>query len=72
MSMIIHLPYGSMIKMDVIEAFQKAVKNPVNQYQGGGINWDYVDADLQIDLGVFYNSDYLNDCLEVLVDRYFS
>jgi hypothetical protein len=64
--------YGAMIKMDVIEAFNKAVVNPDNIHQGGGINWNFVDSDLQIGLGVIYNSDYLNDCFAVLVDNYFA
>lgn len=64
--------YGAMIKMDVIEAFDKAVVNPDNIHQGGGINWNFVDADLSIDLGVFYNQEYINDCLTVLVDNYFA
>ena len=64
--------YGAMIKMDVIEAFNKAVVNPDNIHKGGGINWNFVDSDLQIGLGVIYNSDYLNDCFAVLVDNYFA
>ena len=66
------LPYGEMIKNDVIEAFNAAVTNPENINTSGGINWDFVDADLQIDLGVIYSSDYLNDCFEVLVDNHFA
>ena len=66
------LSNGSMIKNDVIEAFNAAVTNPENINTSGGINWNFVDADLQIDLGVIYSSDYLNDCFEVLVDKYFA
>jgi hypothetical protein len=66
------LPYGTMIKNDVIEAFNAAVANPENINNSGGINWNFVDSDLQIGLGVIYNSDYLNDCFQVLVDRYFA
>ena len=66
------LPNGSMIKNDVIEAFNAAVTNPENINSSGGINWNFVDADLQIDLGVIYSSDYLNDCFEVLVDNHFA
>jgi hypothetical protein len=66
------LPYGAMIKNDVIEAFNAAVVNPDNIHQGGGINWNFVDSDLQIGLGVIYNSDYLNDCFAVLVDKHFA
>lgn len=64
--------YGAMIKMDVIEAFNKAVAKVENQNTSGGINWNFVDADLSIDLGVFYNQDYINDCLEVLVDNFYA
>ena len=66
------LPYGTMIKNDVIEAFNAAVANPENINSTGGINWNFVDSDLQIGLGVIYNSDYLNDCFGVLVDNYFA
>ena len=66
------LPYGTMIKNDVIEAFNAAVANPENINSSGGINWNFVDYDLQLGLGVIYNSDYLNDCFAVLVDRYFA
>ena len=66
------LPYGEMIKNDVIEAFNAAVTNPENINSSGGINWNFVDADLQIDLCVIYSSDYLNDCFEVLVDNHFA
>ena len=66
------LPYGEMIKNYVIEAFNAAVTNPENINSSGGINWNFVDADLQIDLGVIYSSDYLNDCFEVLVDNHFA
>ena len=63
--------YGSMIKNDVIEAFDAAVTNPENINTSGGINWNFVDADLNIALGGFYSSDYLYECFDVLVDNYF-
>ena len=66
------LPNGSMIKNDVIEAFNAATTNPENINTSGGINWNFVDADLHIDLSAIYSSDYLNDCIEVLVDNHFS
>lgn len=61
----------AMIKNDVIEAFNKAVTNPENINTSGGINWNFVDADLNLDLGGLYHSDYLYECFEVLVDNYF-
>jgi hypothetical protein len=66
------LANGSMIKNDVIESFNSAVANPENQHVGGGINWNFVDADLNLDLGGLYSSEYLLECFEVLVDEYFS
>lgn len=65
------LENGAMIKNDVIEAFNAAVANEENQYVGGGINWDFVDADLNLDLGHIYDADYLFECFGVLVDNYF-
>lgn len=62
---------GAMIKSDVIEAFNKAVANEENQVLGGGLNWNFVDADLNIGLGMLYTSEYLYECFEVLVDNYF-
>ena len=66
------LSNGSMIKNDVIEAFNAAVEKPENINTSGGINWDFVDADLFIELGSFYSTDYLYECFEALVDKYFS
>lgn len=66
------LTNGEMIKNDVIEAFEFAVNDPSNRFKCGGINWNFVDADLSMDLGNIYSSDYLNQCLEVLVDNYFA
>ena len=65
------LSNGSTIKNDVIESFNKAVANPENQTKGGGINWDFVDSDINIDLLGIYSAEYLYECLEVLVDNYF-
>ena len=65
------LENGAMIKNDVIEAFNAAVTNPENIHQGGGINWDFVDADLNLELSTYYASSYLYECFEVLVDNYF-
>jgi len=62
---------GAMIKNDVIEAFNAAVTNPENINNSGGINWDFVDADLNLELSAYYASSYLYECFEVLVDNYF-
>jgi hypothetical protein len=64
------LPNGSMIKNDVIETFNAAVANPENQHVDGGINWNFVDADLYLDLGAIYSEEYLLECFDVLADDY--
>lgn len=65
------LENGAMIKQDVIDAFNKAVVNPENLYENGGVNWDFVDADINFDLNGIYDADYLFECLDVLVNNYF-
>lgn len=64
--------YGAMIKNDILEAFDAAVTNPENINTSGGINWNYVESDIFIPLAVFYDTEYLNDCIDVLVDNYFT
>ncbi|MCG7944836.1 MAG: hypothetical protein N0C84_00660 [Candidatus Thiodiazotropha taylori] len=64
------LPNGSMIKQDVIDAFNKAVVNPENLDQNGAIDWDFVDADIHLDLSKYYASDYLGECLDALADDF--
>jgi len=66
------LSSGAMIKNDVIESFNAAVNNPENQTKGGGINWNFVDADLNMDLAGVYSAEYLYECLDVLVNEYFA
>ena len=66
------LSNGIMMKNDVIESFNAAVVNPENIHEGGGINWNFVDADLFMDLGTIYTTEYLNDCISVLVDNHFA
>ena len=64
------LPNGSMIKNDVIESFNRAVENPENINTDGSINWNFVDADLYLDLGAIYSEEYLLECFDVLADEY--
>lgn len=63
------LSNGSVIKSDVIESFNKAIKNDEN-VENGQIIWDFVDADLIMDLMDTYPTDYLHDCFDKLVDNY--
>ena len=66
------LSNGIMMKNDVIESFMRAVNDPDNIHQGGGINWNFVDADLFLDLGHIYTTEYLNECIETLVDSHYA
>lgn len=66
------LPNGSTIKLDIIEAFNKAVTNPENINTSNGINWDFVSSDLHIEVGDFYAPEHLDECVEALVDDFFS
>ena len=52
------------------QAFKAAVERKEN-FNDEGINWDFVDADLNMDLGDFYSAEYLYECLDVLVNNYF-
>ena len=63
------LPNGDMIKNDVIESFNAAVNKPENIIDGN-IDWDWISADMALDLGDFYNYNYLDECLNALADKY--
>ena len=60
------------INTQLAKSFNKAVTNAENFDADGNIIWNFVDADLNLELGIFYSSEYLYECFEVLVDRYFS
>ena len=64
------LPNESAIKNDVIDCFNKAIDNPENQNADGSMNWNFVDADMHMDLSAFYATSYINDCFDVMVDEY--
>lgn len=59
-----------MIKLDVIAAFENAVANPDNIKDDNNVNWDFVSADMHMDLSDFYSSSYINDCMDKLADDY--
>ena len=69
MSRITHLNDGSMIKADVVESFDRAVENPTNLYTDGTVNWDFVDADMNLDCG-YYSASYIAECLDKLADDF--
>lgn len=66
------LQNGSAIKQDVIDAFNKAVASEYNVQQGIGTGtfWNFVDADMTIELSPFYADEYIYECFEVLADNF--
>jgi len=62
------LPNGSMIHNDVIESFKRAVENNEN-IESGEINWNFVESDMFMDLRMFYASEYIIECFDVLADN---
>jgi len=66
------LPNGSMIKQDVIECFELAVKDEFNTRPGVGTTdfWNFVESDMYQGLRMFYNSEYIDECFEALADRF--
>jgi hypothetical protein len=70
MSQIVHLSDGTAIKADVVESFNKAVGSKENWNTDGSMNWNFVDSDINLDLGAFYSADYLYECFNALADRY--
>ena len=62
------LPNGSMIHNDVIESFKRAVENNEN-IQSGEINWNFVESDMFMDLHMYYASEYIIECFDVLADN---
>ena len=60
------LPNGSAIKQDVIDCFNKACGNTENWNDDGSMNWNFVDADMHLDLSGIYSSDYIYECFNVL------
>jgi len=68
MSRITHLKDGSMIKADVVESFDSAIANPTNSYTDSSINWNFVEADMYMDLSGVYASSYIDECFAVLAE----
>ena len=65
------LSNGSMIKNDVIESSNKAIDNEFNLRPGFGTTdfWNFVESDMYMDLRMFYNSEYIDECFEALADN---
>jgi hypothetical protein len=70
MSTITHLHNGAMIKADVVESFQKAIRNDFNLRPGFGTTdfWNFVESDMYMDLSDYYKSSYIDECFAVLAE----
>ena len=60
------LSNGSAIKQDVIDSFNTAIANSDNWNEDGSMNWNFVDADMHIDLSAFYATSYIDECFDAL------
>ena len=67
---LININNGSMIKSDVIESFDKAIRNDFNLRPGFGSTdfWNFVESDMYIDLAGIYASSYIDECFEYMAD----
>lgn len=65
------LPNGSAIKQDVIDCFNRAIDDEFNLRPGFGTTefWNFVESDMYMDLRMFYNSEYIDQCFEALADN---
>jgi len=60
---------GSVLKNDVIESFERAINSDENINADGSINWNFVDADMNMDLSGSYASSYIYEAFEFLADQ---
>lgn len=64
------LPNGSAIKQDVIDSFNAAINDRNNRELDEVNFWNFVEADMFMDLRQFYGADYILECFEVLSKEY--
>lgn len=62
------LDNGAAMKLDVIESFNKAVEAEENVacMPGSTDFWNYVSADMHMDLSAVYASSYIDECFYAL------
>ena len=62
------LPNGAMIKQDVINSFNRAIERPENMEKGFCSTnfWNFVEADMYLDLKTWYNETYIGECFDKL------
>ena len=60
------------IKADVLASFKKATKDEFNCRPGVGSTdfWNFVEADMYMDLSDFYKSTYIDTCFEHLATEF--
>ena len=65
------LENGSMIKQDVIESFEKAIKDDFNLRPGFNTTdfWNFVESNMYIELAGIYASSYIDECFNTLSDN---
>lgn len=59
---------GVNYKMDVVKSFQDALDCECNKWADGSINWDYVAADMHMDLSTWYAASYIDEAFEYMVE----
>ena len=66
------LEHGAMIKLDVINSFEKAVVAEENVAKGVSTTefWNFVESDMYMDLSAFYADTYIQECFEKLADEF--
>lgn len=66
------LDNGSAMKNDVIDSFNKAIEADENTAKGVGTTdfWNFVNADMHMDLSTWYASSYIDECFDKLADNY--
>lgn len=65
-----NLTTGVNYKSDVVKAFQDALAREENLEQGYGSTnfWNFVSADMHIELSTWYAASYIDEAFEYMVD----
>ena len=69
MSRMVSLDNGAAIKIDVVESFDRAVVLDEN-IEAGENFWNWVSADMHMDLSDFYSPSYIDECFDKLFNEY--
>ena len=65
-----NLTSGVTYKSDVVASFQKAIASKENLEQGYGSTnfWNFVSADMHMDLSTWYAASYIDEAFDYMVD----